>query len=61
MQNDNFNQIPGNVSSIIDLLEDKGISWSQYQEYVRRTDSIGQPISDGFSTAFRTIRAQETC
>jgi hypothetical protein len=32
MDNDDFNQIPGNVSSIIDLLEDKGIAWSQYQE-----------------------------
>ncbi|ORY59162.1 phosphoesterase-like protein [Pseudomassariella vexata] len=32
MQNDNFNQIDTNVSSIVDLLEDKGISWSEYQE-----------------------------
>ncbi|THX77992.1 phosphoesterase-domain-containing protein [Aureobasidium pullulans] len=32
MDNDNVNNLPGNVSSIIDLLEDKGISWSQYQE-----------------------------
>ncbi|KAI5241204.1 phosphoesterase-domain-containing protein [Aureobasidium subglaciale] len=32
MDNDNFNQIPGNVSSLIDLLEDKGVSWGQYQE-----------------------------
>jgi acid phosphatase len=32
MNNDNFNQIPSNVSSIIDLLESKGISWGEYQE-----------------------------
>lgn len=32
MQNDNFNQIAQNVSTIIDLLEDKGISWAEYQE-----------------------------
>ena len=32
MDNDDLNQIPSNVSSIIDLLEDRGISWSQYQE-----------------------------
>lgn len=32
MDNDNFNQVPGNVSTVIDLLEDRGISWSQYQE-----------------------------
>ncbi|MCJ1470779.1 hypothetical protein MMC07_009426 [Pseudocyphellaria aurata] len=32
MDNDNFNQIPSNISSVIDLLEDKGISWGHYQE-----------------------------
>lgn len=32
MDNDNFNAVPGNVSTVVDLLEDKGISWSQYQE-----------------------------
>jgi acid phosphatase len=29
---DNFHQIPANVSTIVDLLEDKCISWSEYQE-----------------------------
>lgn len=32
MQNDDFNQIAKNVSTVIDLLEDKGISWAEYQE-----------------------------
>ncbi|KAI1413015.1 phosphoesterase-domain-containing protein [Hypoxylon sp. FL1857] len=32
MQNDDFTQIDKNVSTIIDLLEDKGISWGEYQE-----------------------------
>lgn len=32
MDNDNFNQVASNVSTVIDLLEDKGISWSSYQE-----------------------------
>ena len=32
MDNDNFNEVPANVSTVIDLLEDKGISWSEYQE-----------------------------
>lgn len=32
MDNDNFNQIPSNVSSVVDLLESKGISWGAYQE-----------------------------
>ncbi|KAJ2897956.1 hypothetical protein MKZ38_004285 [Zalerion maritima] len=32
MQNDDFNQIALNVSSVVDLLEDKGVSWGMYQE-----------------------------
>ena len=32
MDNDNFNFIPANVSTVVDLLEDKGISWGEYQE-----------------------------
>ena len=32
MDNDNFNALPQNISSIVDLLEDKGISWAEYQE-----------------------------
>ncbi|MCJ1281284.1 hypothetical protein MMC26_000602 [Xylographa opegraphella] len=32
MDNDNFNFIPSNVSTVIDLLEDKGIAWGEYQE-----------------------------
>jgi hypothetical protein len=32
MNNDNFNFIDANVSTVIDLLEAKGISWGEYQE-----------------------------
>jgi len=32
MQNDDFTQINKNISTVIDLLEDKGISWGHYQE-----------------------------
>ncbi|KDR66418.1 hypothetical protein GALMADRAFT_130863 [Galerina marginata CBS 339.88] len=32
MQNDNLNRVPENVSTIVDLLEAKGISWAEYQE-----------------------------
>ncbi|KAG6835460.1 hypothetical protein H0H93_001248 [Arthromyces matolae] len=32
MNNDNLNDLPLNISSIADLLEDKGISWGEYQE-----------------------------
>jgi acid phosphatase len=30
--NDNFQTIPANVATIVDILEDKGISWGAYQE-----------------------------
>lgn len=32
MDNDDFWQVDSNISSVVDLLEDKGISWSEYQE-----------------------------
>lgn len=32
MDNDNFNQINANVSTVTALLEDKGISWASYQQ-----------------------------
>ncbi|TVY22668.1 putative acid phosphatase [Lachnellula hyalina] len=32
LDGDPFIQVPQNVSSVVDLLEDKGISWSLYQE-----------------------------
>ena len=30
--NDDLNKVASNVSTVIDLLEDKGISWGEYQE-----------------------------
>jgi len=32
MDNDNFHAIPSNVSTVVDLLDTKGISWAEYQE-----------------------------
>jgi phospholipase C len=32
MENDGFHAIPSNVSTIVDLLDTKGISWAEYQE-----------------------------
>ncbi|KUL88482.1 hypothetical protein ZTR_05432 [Talaromyces verruculosus] len=32
MDNDDFIQIPANVSTVVDLLDTKGISWGEYQE-----------------------------
>lgn len=34
MDNDDFNQIPANVSTIADLLDTKSISWGEYQEHI---------------------------
>lgn len=32
MDLDDFNQIPANISTVVDLLDTKGISWAEYQE-----------------------------
>jgi acid phosphatase len=32
MDNDNLTEIPANVSTVVDLLESKGITWAEYQE-----------------------------
>ncbi|TVY82471.1 Acid phosphatase [Lachnellula suecica] len=32
LNDDDFTQVPQNVSSVVDLLENKGISWAMYQE-----------------------------
>jgi len=32
LDGDPFTTVPGNVSSVVDLLEEKGISWGLYQE-----------------------------
>ncbi|KAF8812750.1 acid phosphatase [Phlegmacium glaucopus] len=41
MQNDNLNHIPANISSIVDLLESKDISWAEYQEDMPSTGFQG--------------------
>ncbi|KAH1275355.1 hypothetical protein KXX33_006545 [Aspergillus fumigatus] len=34
MDNDNFNQVPANVSTIADLFDTKNIAWGEYQEHL---------------------------
>lgn len=41
MDNDNLNNIPVNVSTIVDLLEDKGITWAEYEEDMPSTGFTG--------------------
>lgn len=32
MDNDDFHSLPANISTVVDLLDTKGISWAEYQE-----------------------------
>ncbi|KAF8148873.1 acid phosphatase [Crassisporium funariophilum] len=41
MDNDDLNNVPANISSVVDLLEDKGISWGEYQEDMPSTGFTG--------------------
>ncbi|EMC94333.1 hypothetical protein BAUCODRAFT_35520 [Baudoinia panamericana UAMH 10762] len=41
MDNDNFNQIDANVSTVVDLLEARSISWATYQECMPYTGFEG--------------------
>ncbi|KAL4922713.1 phosphoesterase family-domain-containing protein [Aspergillus aurantiobrunneus] len=34
MDNDNFQRVPANVSTVVDLLDTKYISWGEYQEHM---------------------------
>jgi acid phosphatase len=43
MDNDDFHSIPANVSTVVDLLDTKGISWAEYQE------DIPYPGFEGFN------------
>ncbi|KAF4553116.1 Acid phosphatase-like protein 2 [Elsinoe fawcettii] len=42
IDNDNFNKVAPNVSTVIDLLEDKAISWGEYQEDMPYSGFMGQ-------------------
>ncbi|KAG6808338.1 hypothetical protein H0H93_000245, partial [Arthromyces matolae] len=41
LDSDNTVAVPSNVSTIVDLLEDKGISWAEYQEDMPSTGFTG--------------------
>jgi acid phosphatase len=47
MDNDNLNNIPANVSTIVDLLEDKGITWAEYEEDMPSTGFTGLQFLNG--------------
>jgi len=46
MDNDKLNEIPANVSTVVDLLETKGISWAEYQEGMPSSGFTGFNFTD---------------
>jgi acid phosphatase len=46
MDNDNLTEIPANVSTVVDLLESKGITWAEYQEGMPSTGFTGFDFND---------------
>ena len=34
IDNDDFDRFPENISTVVDLLDSKGISWGEYQEHL---------------------------
>ncbi|THX18849.1 phosphoesterase-domain-containing protein [Aureobasidium pullulans] len=53
LADDNFHQVPNNVSSIVDLLEARDISWGEYQEHMPYTGY------EGFSWVNQNNRAND--
>lgn len=41
MSDDNMYHIPSNISTVVDLLEDKGVSWAPYQENMPADEIYG--------------------
>jgi acid phosphatase len=53
MDNDDFIQIPANISTVVDLLDTKGISWGEYQE------DIPYPGFQGFNYSNQVTYAND--
>ncbi|KAG6843803.1 hypothetical protein H0H87_000260 [Tephrocybe sp. NHM501043] len=46
MDSDDTVTVPANVSTVVDLLEDKGISWAEYQEDMPFTGFLGSSFAN---------------
>lgn len=46
MQNDDFHIIPKNISTVVDLLESKGIAWAEYEQDMPYAGFTGYNFSD---------------
>ncbi|PMD35390.1 putative acid phosphatase [Hyaloscypha variabilis F] len=51
MDNDDFNQIPSNISTVVDLLDTKGISWGEYQEDIPYAGYTGYNFTNQQNTS----------
>ncbi|KAG6915977.1 hypothetical protein DXG01_009029 [Tephrocybe rancida] len=56
MNSDNTANLPTNVSSVVDLLEDKGISWAEYQEDMPTTGFTGATFTNPKTGASDYVR-----
>ncbi|KAH7052199.1 phosphoesterase-like protein [Macrophomina phaseolina] len=56
MNNDDLSTFDGNISSIIDLLEDRGISWGEYQEDMPYTGYTGKAYPNPATGANMYVR-----
>jgi acid phosphatase len=54
LDSDDFFQIPANISTVVDLLDSKGISWSEYEENIPYAGFAGMnfSIQDTFQDAY---------
>jgi acid phosphatase len=56
MDNDDFHVIPKNVSTVVDLLDSKGISWGEYQEGIPYAGYQGFNFSNQQTFANKYVR-----
>lgn len=56
MDNDNLNRVPQNISTIVDLLEDKGISWAEYEQGLPESGFQGFQVNNPVTGADDYVR-----
>jgi acid phosphatase len=56
MENDDFIEIPANISTVVDLLDTKGISWAAYQENLPYAGFLGFNYSNQTTYAANYVR-----
>lgn len=56
MDNDDFLRIPGNISTVVDLLDTRNISWGEYQEDLPYPGYPGFNFSDQITYANNYVR-----